>query len=288
VARVAFVTCTIWPDISASDALVRDALARRDVVVAPRAWNGPEQDFDRFDLVVLRSNWDYHHELDAFVGWLDRLDDAGVRVWNPTALVRWNLSKRYLLELAAAGIPTVPSVVLDGDAAARLRPVLAERGWRHAVVKPLVSASAHDTVLATIDELDPIVAALAAGTIRRPVLVQPFVEEIRTHGEWSVVFIDGAPTHSVLKRPGPADFRVQQYHGGSSEARAAPPAVVAAAERAIGALPLAPLYARVDGVETRDGFLVMEVEVNEPGLFFDLAPPAAEALADAVGRRLDG
>jgi glutathione synthase/RimK-type ligase-like ATP-grasp enzyme len=118
--------------------------------------------------------------------------------------------------------------------------------------------------------------------------VQPFVEEIRTHGEWSVVFVDGAVTHTVLKRPGPGEFRVQQHLGGSSEAGIASPAVLAAAQRAVDALPVAPLYARIDGVEARDGFRVMEVEVNEPSLFFTLAPAAAETFAAAVCRRLGG
>jgi glutathione synthase/RimK-type ligase-like ATP-grasp enzyme len=283
---VGFVTCTTWPEISDSDELVRAALADRGVTVEGRAWNGPVQDFERFDAVILRSNWDYHHAIDAFAGWLDALDAAGARVWNPPALVRWNLSKRYLLDLAAGGVPTVPGVVLDGDAATRLRGVLTERQWSSAVVKPLVSASAHDTALVLHGNADRVVEALAAGTMRQPVLVQPFVEEIRTRGEWSVVFIDGVPTHAVLKRPGPGDFRVQEYLGGSAQARPPGPAVLAATRRALEALPVPPLYARIDGVETREGFWVMEVEVNEPGLFFTLAPAAARTFADAVCRRL--
>jgi glutathione synthase/RimK-type ligase-like ATP-grasp enzyme len=275
-----------WPGIAESDALVVDALGRHGVAVEARPWNGPLQDFHQFEAVVLRSNWDYHHACDAFVQWLDGVEAAGARVWNQPALVRWNLSKGYLLDLAAAGVPTVPSVVLDG-APARLGEILAERGWHDAVVKPLVSASAHHTVRVADGDAARVVAALAGGEIRTPVLVQPFVDEICTHGEWSVVFIDGASTHAVLKRPGAGDFRVQNYLGGSVEARPAPPAVTAATSRALSALPLAPLYARIDGVETRTGFQVMEVEVNEPGLFFDLAPDAAEALASAILRRLD-
>ena len=285
-ARVCFVTCATWPQISDSDVLVQAALARRQVAVEARPWNGPQQDFDRFDAVILRSNWDYHHAIEAFAGWLDGLDGAGMRVWNLPALVRWNLSKRYLLELAAAGVPTVPGVVLDADAAGRLSGVLAERQWSSAVVKPLVSASAHDTVLVLDGAVEGVIERLASGAIRQPVLVQPFVEEIRTRGEWSVVFIDGALTHTVLKRPAPGDFRVQQHLGGSSEARPAGPGVLAAAQRALEALPLPALYVRIDGVETREGFQVMEVEVNEPWLFFTLAPAAAETFADAIGRRL--
>jgi glutathione synthase/RimK-type ligase-like ATP-grasp enzyme len=286
--RVCFVTCTTWPEISASDALVRDALARRGVAVAARPWNGAVQDFDRFDAVILRSNWDYHHTIDAFAGWLDTLEAAGARVWNPPALVRWNLSKRYLLELEAAGVPIVPSVVLEGEVPARLAALLAERRWPSAVVKPLVSASAHDTALVRDGDAGLVVEALATGAMRQPVLVQPFVEEIRTHGEWSVVFVDGTATHTVLKWPGPGEFRVQQHLGGSAEARPAGPAVLAAARGALVALPVQPLYARVDGVETREGFQVMEVEVNEPALFFTLAPAAAKTFATAVCRRLGG
>ena len=284
-ARVAFVTCTTWPEISDSDALVADALRVRGVTVEARAWNGPVQDLDRFDAAILRSNWDYHHAIERFAEWLDGLEPAGARVWNPPALVRWNLSKRYLLDLAEAGVSTVPSVVLDG-APARLAEILAERRWTDAVVKPLVSASAHHTVRVTAADVDRVTAALAAGEIRRPVLVQPFVAEICTSGEWSIVFIDGVATHTVLKRPGPDDFRVQQYLGGSSTAQSAPAKVMTDASRAIAALPLAPLYARIDGVDTAAGFQVMEVEVNEPALFFDLAPAAAEALAAAILRRL--
>jgi hypothetical protein len=80
----------------------------------------------------------------------------------------------------------------------------------------------------------------------------------------------------------------QQHLGGSAEARPAGPAVLAAARDALVALPVPPLYARVDGVETREGFQVMEVEVNEPALFFTLAPAAAQTFATAVCRRLGG
>ena len=263
------------------------ALERRGVAVDGLPWNGADQGFAEFDAVVLRSNWDYHHTIDAFSAWLDRLDATGARVWNPTPLVRWNLSKRYLLELAARGVPTVPTVVLEGDAASQLPVTLAEHGWAEAVVKPLVSASAHQTVRIRGGIVGPVVAALASGGMRQPVLVQPFADEIVTQGEWSVVFIDGEITHTVLKRPAPGEFRVQPSHGGRAEALSAPMDVQAGARQALAALPLAPLYARIDGVQTRAGFRVMEVEVNEPGLAFTLAPVAAEIFAEKILRTLD-
>ena len=101
-----------------------------------------------------------------------------------------------------------------------------------------------------------------------------------------MVFIDGELTHSVLKRPARNDFRVQSSYGGTS-GRANPPQAVAEAGRnSLGALPVAPLYARVDGVETGSGFLLMELEAHEPSLFFGAAPEAARAFAEAIIRRL--
>ena len=284
--RVCFVTCLLWPDISESDRLVARALERGGVRVEGRAWNERAADFGGFDAVVLRSNWDYHFEPEAFLGWLDRLERAGARIFNPPALVRWNVSKRYLMALHAAGVPTVATAVLEDETPAGLEALMRRRGWPAAVLKPEIGASAHDTRLVTDKTVAAAAAALATGAIRRPVLVQPFVEEVRTRGEWSLIFIDSALTHSVLKRPAADDFRVQAHLGGTTRAEPAPPGVADAARAALRALPAAPLYARIDGVETEAGFLIMEVEVNEPGLFFTHAPAAAPIFAEAILRRL--
>jgi glutathione synthase/RimK-type ligase-like ATP-grasp enzyme len=283
--RVCFVTCVQWPEVSESDGLVKRALEARGATVAARAWNAADARFDGFDAVVFRSNWDYHHAPEEFLAWLARGEASGVPFWNPADLVRWNLSKRYLLDLEKAGIPVVPTVILEEGEADLLPSVMAERAWQVAVVKPLLSASAHDTTLVPAGEAAVVARAIADGRIRRPAMVQPFVEEIRSRGEWSLVFIDGALTHAVLKHPGDGDFRVQPRFGGRAAAARPDAAVAAVGRRALDALPLAPLYARVDGVETAAGFTIMEVELHEPGLFFPLAPEAAGAFADAILRR---
>jgi glutathione synthase/RimK-type ligase-like ATP-grasp enzyme len=289
VTRVCFVTCRRWPEISESDRLVVQALEGRGARVEGRAWNEPGADFDGFDAIVLRSNWDYHFDLEAFLAWLDRLERAGARVFNPPALVRWNVSKRYLIGLQAAGVPTVATALLEDETRAGLEAIMRGHGWRACVVKPEIGASAHDTRLVTGDTLADAATAIATGAIRRPVLVQPFVEEIRTRGEWSLVFIEGSLTHSVLKQPAAGDFRVQSHLGGTVRAAPAAPGVVGAARAALAALPEAPLYARIDAVETAAGALIMEVEVNEPGLFFTYAPPAAALrFAEALLARISG
>jgi glutathione synthase/RimK-type ligase-like ATP-grasp enzyme len=282
--RLCFVTCRAWPEISESDRLVQRALEARGAAVEARAWNDPTAGWDGFAAIVLRSNWDYHFEPDAFLDWLDRVERAGARIVNPPALVRWNLSKGYLLELARAGVPTVTTVILEDETRAGLEAVMAARAWSRVVMKPVVSASAHDTRLVSAATMDEALGALASGAMRRPVLIQPFVSEIQTRGEWSLVFIDPALTHAVLKRPAAGEFRVQPRLGGTVEALTPPDEVRAVAQAALAALPLPPLYARIDGVETAAGFQIMEVEVNEPGLFFPHAPEAAQRFAEALLR----
>ncbi len=287
--RICFVTCRRWPEISESDRLVARALEERGARVEGRAWNEPAADFEGFDAVVLRSSWDYHFDPEAFLAWLERLERAGARIFNPPALARWNVSKRYLIALQAAGVPTVATAALADETEAGLESIMRGRGWRTGVLKPEIGASAHDARIVTEGSLAEAAAAIATGAIRRPLLVQPFVDEIRTRGEWSLIFIEGSLTHSVLKLPAAGDFRVQSHLGGTVRAEPAPPGAVSAARAALAVLPEPPLYARIDGVETSGGFLIMEVEVIEPGLFLTHAPPAAAArFAEALLARISG
>ena len=278
-AAVCFVTCLRWPDISASDRLAADALERVGVGVVGEPWNRPGATFDRYDAVILRSSWDYHFTPDDFLAWLHRWETARVNLWNPPALVRWNVSKRYLVELAEAGVTVVPTVVSDRN---RVAAVVDARGWDAAVVKPVIGASAHGIEIVRRGEGEPPDPARGGDHV----LIQPLIEEIRTAGEWSVIFVDGEMTHAVVKRPAAGDIRVQAQFGGVAEPATPPAFVVAGARRAVDAMPVAPLYARIDGVVTRDGFLVMEAEVNEPALYFQHAPAAAERFAAAILRRL--
>jgi glutathione synthase/RimK-type ligase-like ATP-grasp enzyme len=272
--------------VSESDRLAQRALEAQGALVRALPWNSPAETVDGHDVVVLRSNWDYHFDVESFEAWLARAEASGVNIWNPVPLVRWNLTKRYLLDLAKVGVPVVPTARLDDPAT--LPRLLAERGWAVAVVKPAVSASGHHTIRVTLDDAPSVVDALVAGHLRTPSIVQPFVPEIAASGEWSLVFVDGAFTHAVVKRPAPGDFRVQSHFGGVVTHEAPGDALVTAARNVLAALPQSPLYARVDGVETPRGFLVMEIELNEPALFFTQSPAAADVFAAAVLRRVRG
>lgn len=278
--RILFATNRDNPELTADDRLAAAALGALGVHVAPVIWNEAEpESLEDVDAVVVRSCWDYHLHARAFGGWIDALEQAGVPVVNRPPLLRWNLHKRYLRELEERGVEIVPTAwVEEGDAPA-LAELLATAGWREAVVKPAVSLSAYQTWRTSPGEAAEHEERFAALRTAGDVLVQRYVPEVTTAGEWSLVFFGGEYSHAVRKRPRQGDFRVQMDHGGHAVPEAPPPALIADAERAIASLPELPAYARVDGIEVRGRLVLMEMECIDPVLYLGTHPPAAERFA---------
>lgn len=285
--KIGLVTCRKVPDLTPDDRLLASELRQRGAEAFPVLWDDESADWGAFDGLVIRSVWDYHHRVDEFRAWLDRLERAQARVSNPAPLVRWNLHKSYLEELAAAGVPVVPTLRLARGSQADLGALLAEQGWRRAVVKPAVSASAHETWLVGIEEAGERQAPFAALLAGRDLLVQRFEPAIRERGEWSLLFFGGAYSHAMLKRPGAGDFRVQKELGGSSTLTVPPAGLIEQAQGILAQLREPPLYARVDGIDLDGTFTLMELELIEPVLFLGSHPQAPARLADALGRLAD-
>lgn len=282
--RIALVTSDQIPTLTESDRVLAHALAARGLVGEPVVWSDPGVRWGAYDVVLVRSPWDYFLRIDEFLGWVDRLEAEGVRLMNPPAVIRWNAHKRYLRELGERGAPVVPSVWLERGAGADLARAVSERGWERVVVKPAVSGGAHETWVAEAPFDGEVSARVAAMLARGDVLVQPFINEIARHGELSLLFMDGRFTHAVRKAAKPGDFRVQVEHGGTFEPADVSEAQVAAAARMLAMAPGPTLYGRVDVVMRGAELLLMELEVLEPDLFFTVAPAAADVLAAAVAR----
>ncbi|MBS1796961.1 MAG: hypothetical protein JSS81_24255 [Acidobacteria bacterium] len=283
--KTAFVTYAFKPELTLDDAVVLRHLPEGVVEAVP--WDAAGVDWAKFDAVVLRSCWDYHLRIDEFRGWLARLEADGARLYNDFSTVRRNTDKFYLRDLTAAGIRTIPTVWIEQNAACSLAETLRARGWRKAVVKPAVSATAFETRLADIETARALQPAVDAMLRRAGVLVQPFVEEIVAHGEFSFVFFDKKYSHAVLKRAKSGDFRVQSDFGGVVERVEPPAAFVEQAREVLDFVPEDLLYARVDGVEIGGKFFLMELELIEPQLFLSLSENAARRFAAAILDKID-
>ncbi|THD06817.1 ATP-grasp domain-containing protein [Rhodanobacter lindaniclasticus] len=278
-ARLALATCAARAWIDPDDAHLAATLAQLGAPPTVCVWNDAQVDWSAFDLVLIRTIWDYHQHHAAFGQWLDRLDRLGIATVNDSRLLRWNSDKRYLFELARLGVATIPTRLAHGGELAR---VLASMPDASVVVKPTISGGAWQTLRGEVGD-----AAFAAAVAQLPTameyLVQPYLPEIASAGEWSLLYFGGEYSHAVIKRPAAGDYRVQDEHGGRSEAATPDAATRAAAERALAAVAAAghdvPAYARVDGVVSGGRFMLMELELIEPSLFLAAQPRAAERFA---------
>lgn len=265
--------------------LLVEALSRLGLVAQRRDWH-QRGGWDTTNLTLVRSAWDYTADLEAFLSWTRSV--PGIE--NPAEVLAWSSDKSYLLELAAAGVPTVPTVLLaEGERSTLPRGPL--------VAKPAVGAGSR--LAALVDgpgeALDAQLAAIWATGSRA--VVQPAVSSVAQRGELDLVFLGGALSHAVRK--GPMLGREQDLDASGLSVRedlaleAAAPEAVAVAEQALGALVElgvareALLYARVDLFEDDGSWLVSELELVEPALFLHLAEGSADRLAALTLERLD-
>jgi glutathione synthase/RimK-type ligase-like ATP-grasp enzyme len=284
----------VEPPFTPDDQLAIDALRRAGLAVEPVVWGHPVHLLRGcYDLVIVRSPWDYMDspELrERFVTWLGELREAGVPTENPPGLMLWLIDKRYLLDLKAAGVEIVPTEVVEKGASVSLAECFDRRG--PLVVKPALSAAGVGLeLIATRQQADSFQRAFDEFCGREAYLVQPFVPEIRSAGEWSLVYLGGEYSHALHKRPAPDTILCHAERGGSLAFTSPPSAVVGLADQVIAAVTApgepAPLYLRIDILETGDGPRVSECEGVEPELFFRARPGSERRFRELVLGRLD-
>jgi glutathione synthase/RimK-type ligase-like ATP-grasp enzyme len=283
-ARIAIATCAAYPDLKVDDDLLREALGEHGAEGASVVWDEEGVDWGCFDLCLVRSTWDYHEKHGAFLDWARRVE-AATALRNPADVIAWNSDKTYLRQLDKRGVRTVPTAWVERGSETDLEAVLAERGWDAAVVKPVVDLGAKNLHRVRRGEGS---GALEEVLRQHDAMVQPFLPSLEERGETSLVYVDGAFSHAVRKRPAPGDFRVQSIWGGTVAPAEPEPDQVELAEQALSQLDEAPLYARVDLVTGLDGEpCLIELELIEPNLYLSTHPSAAGTLAEAALLRID-
>ncbi len=264
-------------DLTDDDRHFAEACARHGLDPQPLPWGAT---VPVGALVVIRSTWDYVERPAQFAAWLGHLDAQRAFVHNPTRLLRWNMSKRYLITLAAAGVPTVPTELVEQGATPSLDAICARRGWVEVVVKPAVGGTARRCEHSVDMGRRELQRHLEALTVDEDAIVQPYLPTITTTGESSIIAIAGHALLAVAKRPAPGDWRVQTEFGGTVDVIALHDEHLAVAHAALAAITPMPTYARIDVVRDHDDRLVvLELELVEPELFFRLDTGLADHLA---------
>lgn len=262
---------------------IRPALEKLGHQLVEIDWRSPIDAFAGLPLILIGTPWDYQDSEALFISQLDALEAAGHQLCNDAELVRWNARKTYLRDLAERGAAIVPTLWVDKPSPADLDLALAEFGCETVVAKRQVGANAEGQSLHRMGGIDP------AWNMAHPALLQPFLTQIQSDGEYSFLFVDGVFSHALRKLPQDGDYRVQSSYGGREENYAPSPADRDAAQAIVDAIPFAtPLYARIDMVRGDDGdLLLMEAELIEPFLYPLQGPRLGAMLAQAITNRLE-
>lgn len=285
---VALATCSRTDIVSAygDDDELHAALHEVGVQTAAPEWDDPDVDWSSFDLVVVRTTWDYFTRRDRFVAWAQAVADV-TTLLNPADVIRWNTHKSYLIELEDRGVPIVPTAWLARGDQVDLHALAASRRWDKGVVcKPAVAVGSHGLVVVEGDAGDGQ-AALDALVTGADAMVQPLMHRVASDGELSIVVIDGHYSHAVRKRPRHGDVRIHAHHGGTYVRENPTDDEVALAEWIVDATGHDLLYARVDLLPADDGaWQLGELEATEPSLYLDVVDGAAARVAAAITARL--
>ncbi len=288
--RCAFLTLEDSTGYVIDDELAYAPLAALGWQVDAISWRRTNIEWQAYDAVVIRSTWDYVTDPDAFLDVLAEIERSGTPLFNGLDLVRWNIRKTYLRDLAARGVSVVPTIYRERLRPNELSDLIEEVGTAEVVIKPVVGLNAHGAFRLDAQSAHSRADELCSYYADRALLAQPFLSAITTEGEFSLFYFNGALSHTILKLPKPADFRVQEEHGGVIRAVEADDALHEAGDVAMRAIGTVPLYARADFVSANDNrtYWLMELELIEPSLYLRMDNGAPERFARALHERVVG
>ncbi len=273
-----FVTYCDLPDLDADDRLVADEMRKRGWNCKIADWRNPDIDWAAAGNCVLRSTWDYHLHYEEFLSWIDKVSSI-TTLWNRADLVRWNTDKRYLIDLARASIPIVPTAVIERATDVNLSRLIKERGWKGAILKPTVGLSTFG--VRKFDSSDESAQIHLESILRTSdALVQPFIKAVHERGERALVFIGDKYSHTIRK----SAFQPLAQAGEAGETLVeADESELRFAREVLTHVKGPVAFARVDLIRDIDGQdLLMELELVEPSLYLNMYPDAISLLADRL------
>lgn len=270
------------------DKFVQQALEKRGLTVVRMNWDSPAFDWTETRCAIFRTTWDYFDRFAEFSAWLDTVSKQ-TQLINPIETIRWNVDKHYLKDLAAKRVNIPTTVFIEIGDKRTLQEVVNATPWSTLVLKPAISGAARHTYKFTRERAEELESVFQQLIHEEAMLLQEFQHRVLSKGEVALVVLDGQYSHAVLKMAKPGDFRVQDDFGGTLHSYIPSLEEVHFAEDAVRQVNPLPTYARVDIIWDNENQLCLsELELIEPELWFRRHPPAADLLAEAVVKRMDG
>ena len=228
-------------------------------------------DWDQYDSVIIRSTWNYQENFLKFINVLKEISSSSADLQNPIDIVEWNLNKQYLKDFENKNIKIVPSQWFNNFIPKEIIQSFLNFNSKKIIIKPCISANADHTYILEEKTALSKLNTLKKDFIDKEFIIQPFIQDIKNEGEYSLIYFGNTLSHVLLKTPKVGDFRVQEEHGGTLKSIINPEqALIRFGKNVINKLPRACLYSRVDIVRNKNEFLLMEVELIEPSLYFNM------------------
>ena len=278
--NVGILTCARLPELLESDQKLIPLFKQYNINAKAVIWDDDSIDWTTFDYLLFRNTWDYYQKENTFNDWLKKMESLGIKTLNPLAVIQQNKHKFYLKELEKKGVLILPTVFLEKNSKKNLENIL-PKSWKKIVIKPAFSAGSYLTKLVDRSELESIQKEFEEHFETKDFLLQEFRPEIKELGETSLIFFNGNFSHAINKKPVEGDFRVQIQYGGNYTLVEPSIELFTQAEAILKQIPEKLLYARIDGIVKDNQLHLMEIELIEPDLYFDIAIGSRERFVEA-------
>lgn len=279
--QCAFLSMDNYEDFEVYDHLLFEPLSKLGWQAEEVSWRNHNIDWNNYDAVIIRSPWDYQDDPQAFMDVLEEIDRSNAVLENSLEIIEWNIDKTYLRDLESQGVEIVPSLWFNNFSADLFPSVFTKLETKEIVVKPTISAGADNTFRIHQSNYDIFTEDLEMVFADRSFLIQPFMDNITAEGEFSVFFFGDTYSHTILKTPKTNDFRVQEEHGGRLTLVEPEDHLLKTARTMRDTIDPEPLYTRADYVRTTENtFALMELELIEPSLYFNMDPESPKRFAN--------
>lgn len=278
--NIAILTCARLPELLESDQKLIPLFNKHSITAKAVIWDDESIDWTTFDYLLFRNTWDYYQKEAAFNDWLQKIESLGIKTLNPIATIQKNKHKFYLKELENEGVLILPTIFLEKNSNKNLDTFL-PKNWQKIVIKPAFSAGSYLTKLVDRSEIASIQNEFQEHLITKDFLLQEFRPEIKDLGETSFIFFNGIFSHAINKKPTEDDFRVQIQYGGKYTLLEPNIELINQAKQVLEKMPEKSLYARIDGIVKENQLHLMEIELIEPDLYFDIAIGSRERFLEA-------
>jgi glutathione synthase/RimK-type ligase-like ATP-grasp enzyme len=285
--KIAFLTMDSLENFECYDHLLVRPFNQSGWEVEGISWCKENVNWNDYESVIVRSTWDYQNNHKKFLMVLENINNSSATLFNDFKTIKWNMNKTYLQDIQERGINIVPTIWEKNFTVEKLKKYFAVLSTDEIIIKPNISANADNTYLLKEGGIENFAPILSSVFKSINYMVQPFMKNIIREGEYSLFYFDGKYSHTILKTPKEDDFRVQEEHGGRLKLINADLQQQKIAQNIISKLDPIPLYARVDLVrDHKDSFALMELELIEPSLYFQLDQESTQRFVMAFNKMM--